>query len=346
MFLPVVLMREMGLPGFVSFAVPNIVGAAAMGWVLRSREQSLRLVQQHRRACVWFSLVTIVFHAYFAAWMIRHIAGPSAGVYVVAVFLAFWLLLHWRRGGEIAASVAALVVSVGVLAWAFARHDLPYLATPVEGTRLPAIDSFLLFPAWVLGFVCCPYLDLTFHNARQALGARQARVAFGVGFGVVFAAMLACTACYSGWLAIPFDRSRYPQVAIILAAHLITQSCLTCALHLRQISRVERRFPMKQFVAFSVLLLAAVCAGVWPRTGEEFNGISLGEYIYRGFLGFYGLVAPTYVWLCVLPPRRSVLRVATVIIIALPLYFLGFAGEVMPMMVPGVIVVVIAKLFP
>ena len=35
MFLPVLLLRDLGLGGFLVFAIPNILGAAAMGWLLR-----------------------------------------------------------------------------------------------------------------------------------------------------------------------------------------------------------------------------------------------------------------------------------------------------------------------
>src|SRR5690242_7362807 len=36
MFLPVLLVRDYGVWGFVVFAVPNVIGAGAMGWVLRN----------------------------------------------------------------------------------------------------------------------------------------------------------------------------------------------------------------------------------------------------------------------------------------------------------------------
>ena len=100
MFLPVLIMRELGFVGVITFAAPNILGAAALAWVIRDGDQSRAMIRDHRRACVWFSLVTIVYHSFFAAWMIRKIAGPNAGAEVVAVFLAFWVILRWRRGGE------------------------------------------------------------------------------------------------------------------------------------------------------------------------------------------------------------------------------------------------------
>src|SRR5438445_473687 len=68
MFLPVILLREFGLGGWVVFAVPNVIGAAAMGWVIRDRASSRRMIHEHRLACLVFSLVTILFQLYFAMW--------------------------------------------------------------------------------------------------------------------------------------------------------------------------------------------------------------------------------------------------------------------------------------
>ena len=346
MFLPVILMRELGIVGVIAFAIPNVVGAAALGWVVRSAEESRRMIAEHRAAFVWFSLITIVFHAFFAAWMIRRIAGPGAGIAIAAVFLFFWMILHWHRGGNFMAAGIALVVSASVIAWGFWRGELPYLAQPVAGASLPAIDNLYLAPAWLLGFLCCPYLDLTFHAARQGLGKSEARAAFGIGFGVVFLAMLVLTVCYSGWLVVGFDRDRYPQLAVILAAHLIVQSCLTAALHIRQVAHVDRRIRLGQFAAFSALLILAVLAGVLARNRVSYNGLTLGEIIYRGFLGFYGLIFPAYVWLRMCRPVRSVLRVGVVIVIALPMFWLGFMNEQMVFFVPGVLIVVLAKFLP
>src|SRR3954466_11135783 len=65
MFLPVLLIRDYGLAGWWVFAVPNVIGAAAMGTVLRDAQASRRLVAAHRTACRWFSIVTICFHGFF-----------------------------------------------------------------------------------------------------------------------------------------------------------------------------------------------------------------------------------------------------------------------------------------
>jgi hypothetical protein len=346
MFLPVLLMRELGLAGVILFAIPNVLGAAAMGWLIKSHDQSRRLIGENRFACIWFSLITIVYHAYFAAWMIRKIAGPGSGIAVAITFIIFWLILRWKRGGNFLAPVIALAVTAGVMAWGWYKNDLPWLAQPVQGTRLAVGNNFLLAPALLFGFLCCPYLDLTFHAARQALNPNESRAAFSIGFGVIFAAMLALTVCYSGWLVVGFDPMAQRRLAFILAAHLIVQSCLTCALHLRVIGRVQTRFPAGQLITFGVFLVAAIIAGVTVKDGITFNNVSLGEYIYRGFLGFYGLAFPAYVWLRMLEPRRSMLRVVTVIIIALPMFILGFIAEQMQFFYPGVMIVVLAKFLP
>ena len=346
MYLPVLLMRQLGLGGVVTFAVPNVVGAAAMGWAIRDAGQSRRLIGQHRPALVWFSLVTIVYHAFFAAWMIRRIAGPNAGAAIAATFLLFWFILRWENGGQFLAAFLALAVSLVAIAWGILRGDLPYLAQPVADARLDPINNLWLAPAWTLGFLCCPYLDLTFHAARQALSSTLAPAAFTFAFGIIFPVMLAMTVAYSGWLAIGFDRARYPQLALILSAHLIVQSCLTVALHARLIPRVQQRASIWQFLAFMAILILAVLLGVWDRSQFRYNGIALGEIVYRAFLGFYGLIFPTYIWLRMYPPHRSSLRVATVILIAAPLYWLAFADERMGFLIPGVLIVLLAKFLP
>src|SRR3954451_14324542 len=62
MFLPVLLVREYGVWAWVIFAIPNCIGAAAMGWTLRTPTQSRDMVVAHAAACRVFSLVTIAFH--------------------------------------------------------------------------------------------------------------------------------------------------------------------------------------------------------------------------------------------------------------------------------------------
>ena len=122
MFLPVILVREMGLWGWIVFAIPNVVGAAAMGWVLRTADASERLVRDHRPACIAFSAVTVAFHVFFLGWLIGSrmlgigwmLAGAGLGIATIALLV--------RRSWGHAAAWAALVVSVAVIAVSKRTH--------------------------------------------------------------------------------------------------------------------------------------------------------------------------------------------------------------------------------
>src|SRR4051812_34962605 len=66
MFLPVLLVRDYGVWGWVVFVVPNVVGAAAMGWIISDDEHSHLVVTSHRLAAVAFSFITSSFQVFFA----------------------------------------------------------------------------------------------------------------------------------------------------------------------------------------------------------------------------------------------------------------------------------------
>src|SRR6266853_1095528 len=68
MFLPVLLIRDFGCWGYAAFAVPNVLGAAGMGWVLRRSGSSAAITRRHRSATATFSLVTQAFQIFFLFW--------------------------------------------------------------------------------------------------------------------------------------------------------------------------------------------------------------------------------------------------------------------------------------
>jgi hypothetical protein len=346
MFLPVILLAHLGIGGFIVLAVPNVLGAAAMGWIIRDAAQSRRWVRQHESACVWFSLATITFHAFFAAWLIRKLAGPATGAIVAVVFWVFWVILQWRRGGKFLATMLALAVSLLAIAWGLWRGELPYVARPIPTLALPPIQALWMAPVFLFAFAFCPYLDLTFHTAWEALNRTQARVAFTLGFGGIFLLMLLFTLGYSGWMVARFDRDRYPQLAMILSAHLIVQSCVTAALHAQQVAAHLRRLRLAGFAVFSAALVVVVLLGVTDPRALTYHGLRLGELIYRCFTAFYGLGFAAYVWLRMIPPARSNLRLALAILIALPLYWMGFIEQHLIYLLPGAAVLLLSRYFP
>src|SRR5438045_2624614 len=65
MFLLVLLVREYGSWGWVIFAIPNVLGAATMGWILRDARDSERFAAAHRHALTTFSFVIVSFQIFF-----------------------------------------------------------------------------------------------------------------------------------------------------------------------------------------------------------------------------------------------------------------------------------------
>ena len=160
LYLPVILVRELGWPGVAVFALPNILGAAAFGYVLRNRAGSENLIARHGSAARWFSVITVAYQAYFAAFIVAMVAPPEHGV---------WPGLA-AGGGVMAAGV--LLALLPSKAW-------PILAVVVYGLSLatlarlgpsnllemkntgarPALGLVWLAPVMVFGFLLCPYLD-------------------------------------------------------------------------------------------------------------------------------------------------------------------------------------------
>lgn len=201
MFLPALLLRDYGAASWWIFAVPNVVGAAAMGMVLAGPGVSAAMQQRHRTAMVTFSLVTLAFQVYFMSWVIPRMA--ESGYWIAGAAGA--LLVVYRMARH---SVNLRLIAAG-LVWVFSAGVMVYwlLTAGTGGMRglEGTVEQYAAWPALpglamvcLFGFLLCPYLDLSFHEARQRLTAVQARWAFGLGFGVFFLAMIVFTAMYSG----------------------------------------------------------------------------------------------------------------------------------------------------
>ena len=351
MFLPVLLIRDMGLWGWIVFAVPNVMGAALMGWVLKSPESSQRLVESHGPACRTFSVVTIAFHVFFILWFVPRLVGLPAASTTFALAAIYLLLTFARPAFDLILSPPVWLFSIIMFAL--------FLRTPAavipSHSLLPGTDALFLAPACILGFSLCPYLDLTFHRTRQALpNPAQSRFAFGVGFGVVFLLMIIFSALYATALQpllTPDWRTHLrPFFGKIIAAHMIVQAAFTMALHARSLatSRITPTGVFGLIVLCQIAIFAAIYAAVAPRL---FN-LDFGEFVYRLFMSFYGLLFPAYVWIVVVPrtrtsaqPRTLALLTALTILIAAPMFWLGFIQNRMMWLLPAVAIVLLAPRF-
>ena len=70
LYLPVIMIQRFGWPGFIAFAIPNVLGCAAFGYIIRIRQRSDELVARHSVAMTWFSIVTVAYHIFFITWLV------------------------------------------------------------------------------------------------------------------------------------------------------------------------------------------------------------------------------------------------------------------------------------
>lgn len=333
MYLPVLLVRDYGLGGWIAFAVPNVIGAAAMGWALRSQQQAHRLAAEHATAVSLFTVVTISFQVFALMWLLpRLVDWPGIGLVLLALLCALVMPLSSGLGRPLNA-IAVWAISAAVFAMLAAGNVLEF--PPATG-RDSSWDLLGLAPACALGFALCPYLDATFLRARQQTDARGAKIAFGVGFGVLFLTMIVFTLFY----AVPLDTGVFTAgAAWLLASHLTLQVCFTVAAHTAALGRI-----MPASVWGIVIAAGLGLAALGAELGEArlFN-LSAGELIYRGYMGFYGLLFPAYV-LLVIVARASMRLYAVACLVALPFFVVGFAMGQMRWSVVGVLVVLVAAL--
>lgn len=350
MFLPVLLVRELGTLGFVVFALPNLAGAALAGTILPSAAASAQVVQRHRPALVAFSAVTVVFHLFFAAWMVPRLIGPSGPLIVLALAAVFTAVaLRRRRRSDLIAALAVLSITAGIgLLVLRNRLDFSWVAAP------DPLAAAALAPACAFGFFLCPYLDLTFHRARQSLSPAAGRVAFLAGFGVLFLAVILLSYGYARPLAAAVGGAAargLPQaLALPLGLYMALQIAYTVGLHAAAVipdaKAMNGRLPT---LLALVLGCAAVALGWACKPGALLSGADAGEVVYRCFLGFYGLFFPAYVWLCMVrraPSRRALKIAAVAVCAALPLFLAGFVRGPMFLLVPGLAIVLLARLVP
>ncbi len=353
MFLPVLLVRDYGLWGFAAFAVPNVVGAGAGGWVLARPGQAERMRERHAAAVRSFALVTIVFQCFFIGWLMQWAArGPVVGAVALAAAVGAFPLRS-VRGTLLLGAVVWLVSAVCLVGYvAGAGVALP------EPRPMPT-GLFWLAPVCVFGFVLCPYLDPTFLRAAASLEARGRRAAFTVGFGLLFASMIAFTLLYGATIErLGAAASGTMLAGTLVLVHIGLQIVFTVGVHVRELASVPSLGRGRAAQALVAGIAGAMAAFSFhlgsPVVADP--GMTVGEVVYRVFMAFYGLVFPAYVWICMIPTRdghsglagpagrRKALVWAGAVGVAAPLFWMGFIERHEVYLVPGLLVVLLARL--
>ena len=320
MYLPKLMLVRYGWWGFLVFAVPNVIGCAGFGYVLARRARSEAMVERNGTAMLVFSLIAIAYHIFFITMLVDAFIPQTAGLTwpsllaAGAVFLAGIVLsLAADRTWLILAPLTYLFSLV-----AFALIGLDGAGASVAAGRIDLAELAWLAPIIGLGFLLCPYLDLTFH---RALLRSPSRHAFGV-FGLTFAVLILFT-CFL-W--------RAPVLAPIAIGHILAQSIFTVGAHLREM----RLSPaIRSRAARVLLIILPLAAAALPSIARVVisNAAAAGDDLYVRFLVFYGLAFPAYVLLFIgpaRPMRRSAGAIALLLIIILllaPLYELAFLQD-------------------
>lgn len=361
MFLPALLLRDMGWPGFLIFAIPNVAGAAAMGWIIKSRIDSVRFVENHPTAIWWFSAITLAFHLFWILWVSNFIRVafqiPAPYLYgVLGVFTAFTLLSGKavRIGRAPQLALALLVLSFGVLIATFCTSDVADANAVLLNSASPrSIVPLWMLPVMIFGFVLCPYLDITFHHARQQLDSQKnGRTGFTIGFVGFFAFMILLTTRYAGAIVGALDGTDFipiktPWLAAGILTHILCQWVFTVRVHLDRIHTLPKA-PSKRPMLW-ILTLGAGLLGGFALKLPSHSGFSGGEVVYRTFMSAYGLLFPSYMLYLVLMARKNKsalnLRIMWLAVaLASPMFWLGFMEHQTLWLAPGMGIVLLGAL--
>lgn len=369
MFLPVLLVRDFGWPGWVAFALPNVIGAMSVGFVFRARGSAALAAHRHALMLRLFSVVTVVFHVAFLSWLLTlafpflavqqnpvTVSGVSvvpdsmgdgaAAAWITGSLLLVALVLSsvrtagWMLG---ALAVYAASLSLAALAWRTGGESVFSMAHPTGDEPFPAILGAT--PLLALGFLACPHMDLTILRTRHELPGSAGTRAFVLGFGVFFLSMIALTLAYApGFLV--------EGASAFVVGHIAAQSLFTIAAHLRELrtGSIER----DRAAGFAPLLGLTLVLSVCALSAAWLSFTGRGQMMYELFLAPYALVFPAYAWIVMVPHRRLTrgvgweatkrARLALFVVAvgaASPLLWIGAVGEPKRWLLAGVGAVIV-----
>ncbi|MBC8205978.1 MAG: hypothetical protein ISR85_00165 [Kiritimatiellales bacterium] len=347
MFLPALLLRDMGWAGFLIFAIPNVIGAAAMGWVIQSRADSARFVDAHLNAIWWFSAITLAFHLFWILWITSFI---RAAFHIPTLYLAGGIGLSFlfalisqrgnRRGQAPQIALALLLFSLGVFIATICTPDVQKANTALLASADHSMAPLWMLPVMLFGFLLCPYLDITFHHARQQLDTeKNGRLGFSIGFIGFFTFMILLTTRYAGVIANAADGTclapiATPWLATGILIHILCQWLFTVRAHLDRIQTLPGA-KSKRPLLLALALLSGL-AGFLATRLPSHAGLAGGEIVYRLFMSAYGLLFPVYVLYRVVIKKKIGLPTLWIMIaLASPLFWMGFIERQPIWLVPG-----------
>ncbi len=271
MFLPVILLHRYGWAGYLVFAVPNVIGCTAFGYVMGSAERSRQFVARYSTVLMAFSLITLVFHFFFVLMLLRiHEVGLALCLLLIAALVVLLNLLK-RLSDRCFLLMAILVYAISLVAGSALLETEQVLQT-----TKPWYEALYLLPLTSIGFLLCPYFDLSFHKALQFAPSKHC---FAV-FGITFIPLILITALYQDLIL--------AVVPVGVMLHLGGQALFSMSVHAKELSAqvelAERTRVRNVFLG----LLAVVCAMMlWPNQTTQYWVDN-----YLRFFVFYGVLFP------------------------------------------------------
>ena len=343
MFLPVLLIGDFGVWGWVAFAVPNVIGAAAVG-LIHSPESAGRVTRDHAGALRLFSAVTIAFHLFFLGRIVPVMGVPDAGLGpivqsagVIALAIVAALGLSRLRGAgawSIAAGVAVALSILAMLLMMRMSDGRALTAPPISGAS-PAREALWIAPALALGFLCCPHLDATLLRTRRQTPGRDGSAAFIIGFCVFFLGLITLSMLYA--------RGFLPDGVLNywVGLHFFAQSVFTMAVHRRELrAQADTADERSRWLTLGLIVIGAALGLLWPIADFRLG--------YDLFLFLYAVPFPAYVWIVMVPRRASRGRETaawlTATLVATPIFAVGYLAPIWPMVALAAGVILVAPI--
>lgn len=345
MFLPVILQNDFGYGAWALFIIFNIVGATAFSYVIANRKKSVNFINNHYFACVFFSLATILFQLFFIGWVSSYLV--TAELFAAVCVLAL-LLLGARYIGLNTTAVIVWVLSILMLScYAWLTPELKLIEQLTSEVVKIKLTVLFALPLLALGFLLCPYLDLTFHQVVQDDhdNTRSGnRFSFLVGFPLLFGALMLFSLMYTGtakqMLVTPRQLEASSFLIKILFFYFLIQTGFTIIAHVNQLQ--HKIIPAYKLLVYSSAALA-LAVGFFCQP-------IVNEIVYRCFMSFYGIIAPAYVWMRVfnkhyIPTNKLVIYILLALLLAAIPMFLA-APQYYYLYLCAVLVVVAAPFLP
>lgn len=300
MFLPALLIRNYGNLVWLVFAIPNILGAAAMPYILKNPEKSAQLIERHKIMCLTFSAITILFQIYFLGWISTLI--PPLAILIFATLLILIYILTPEKKQPFTALIIWMF-SIFVFIFMIQNTNLINLSAPDFLFNSPNSIIYLI-PASFFGFLLCPYLDLTFHKVIKSNTTFDSKIIFTLGFGFMFLLMIMLTFYYAKPVVDFMNNSTSYQnikpYLFLVIAHMILQAGFTILVHTKCLIS-EFKPNNKYKIIFAALSIICFILPYFLSGNNVFLNMSIKEIMYHFFMSFYGVIAPSYILYYMIP---------------------------------------------